>query len=93
MTQYQRRHVARRRVLKSGTIEFGAKNLNSLPCTIRDYNEGGARIRVDSPMWFPDAFLLSSDAGERRPCRVVWRDGRTLGVAFTDPKEQEDAVA
>ncbi len=81
---YNRRAAARRRVLKAGTIEFGAKNMNALPCTVRDFSASGAKLQVDSPLWFPETFLLSSGETERRPCRVVWRDGRRIGVVFTD---------
>jgi hypothetical protein len=83
--EYDKRRTDRRRVLKSGTIEFGAKVVSALPCTIRDFSETGAKLRLDSPLWFPDQVRLSSgDRGERRPCRVIWRDGRQVGVAFTD---------
>lgn len=83
--QFQRRHRDRRRVLKGGTIEFGATALSTVPCVLKDIGDGGARLQIDHPMWFPDSFQLSFDSErERRSCRVVWRDGRKVGVVFTD---------
>ena len=74
----ERRGGPRRRVLKSGTIEFGSE---AIPCTVRSVSAEGAGVEVNSPLWFPDRFVLAVD-GERRPCRVVWKKERRLGLVF-----------
>ncbi|QPF82603.1 PilZ domain-containing protein [Bradyrhizobium genosp. L] len=74
----ERRAAPRRRVLKSGTIEFGSE---VIPCTVRSLSAQGAGIEVTSPLWFPDHFVLAVD-GERRPCKVVWKRQKRLGLLF-----------
>ncbi|MBR0695211.1 PilZ domain-containing protein [Bradyrhizobium lablabi] len=74
----ERRSMPRRRVLKTGTIEFGSE---PIPCIVRSLSAEGARIEVNSPLWFPDRFVLAID-GERRSCRIVWKKEKRLGLAF-----------
>nr|WP_128948474.1 PilZ domain-containing protein [Bradyrhizobium nanningense] len=72
----------RRRVLKSGTIEFSG---SSVPCVIRNLSETGAAFEIASPLWFPNTFALVIQAEHlRRPCRIVWRKERRIGVMFID---------
>jgi PilZ domain len=79
----ERRTSPRHRVLKAGTIEFGEE---ALPCTVRSLSATGARIEVNSPLWFPDRFTLAiASEGWRKPCRVIWRDERRIGVEFEQP--------
>lgn len=83
-----RRSLKRRRVLKSGVIEFGSKCVSTIPCSVRNISDSGAGLEMNSPLWFPDDVTLSiaSDA-MRKPCRVVWRRARFVGVAFTEGSE------
>ncbi|WP_044541281.1 PilZ domain-containing protein [Bradyrhizobium sp. LTSP885] len=74
----EHRVAPRRRVLKAGAIEFGSE---AIPCTVRSLSASGAAIEVNSPLWFPDRFVLAVD-GERRPCRIVWKKERRLGLTF-----------
>jgi len=73
-----RRAARRRRILKSGAIEFGSE---AIPCTVRSLSAEGAGIEVNSPLWFPDRFVLAVE-GERRSSRIVWKKGKRLGLAF-----------
>jgi hypothetical protein len=76
----EHRTSPRHRVLKAGTIEFGGA---ALPCTVRSLSTSGAGIEVNSPLWFPDRFVLAiASEGLRKPCRVVRRNERRIGVAF-----------
>ncbi len=76
----EHRTSPRHRVLKAGTIEFSGE---SLPCTVRNLSDTGAAIEVNSPLWFPDRFVLAvASEGWRRPCRVVRRDERRIGITF-----------
>jgi PilZ domain len=76
----ERRSSPRHRVLKTGTIEFGDA---AIPCTVRNLSASGAGIEVSSPLWFPDRFVLAlASEGWRKPCRVMWRQEKRIGVAF-----------
>ncbi|WP_338690438.1 PilZ domain-containing protein [Bradyrhizobium sp. 26S5] len=74
----ERRGGSRRRVLKSGAIEFGNE---AIPCTVRNLSPQGACIEVNSPLWFPDRFVLAVD-GQRHTCRVIWKKERRIGLGF-----------
>lgn len=76
----EQRSSPRRRVLKSGSIEFSG---TALPCTLRSISETGAAIEVNSPLWFPDRFILIVQSETlRRSCHIVWRRERRIGVTF-----------
>jgi PilZ domain len=57
------------------------------PCAICDISETGARIMLDNEYELPERFiLLLTPSGEaRRHCRVVWRNGLSVGVEFPTP--------
>jgi hypothetical protein len=74
------RTYPRRRVLKSGTIEFGG---GVIDCMIRNLSSVGAALEVSTPVGIPENFLLIfRTEGMQRPCRVVWRREKRIGVAF-----------
>jgi hypothetical protein len=54
-------------------------------CMITDISKHGARLFADG-VEVPDQFhlLISGEKGERKECRVVWRLGGEIGVAFVD---------
>jgi hypothetical protein len=60
----------------------------SYPCWVadlkgqlRNISEQGAMLEIDSA---PDQFILflTMDGERKRPCRVIWREGRQVGVMF-----------
>jgi hypothetical protein len=60
-------------------------------CIVTNISEGGARLFSEAPN-IPDQFrlLIDGDVPIREECRVVWRLGGELGVAFvTREKERE----
>jgi hypothetical protein len=74
------RVAPRRRVLKAGVIDVGGENIS---CIVRSISETGAAIELVSPLYIPDRFKLMVQTDNlNRPCRVVWRRERRLGVAF-----------
>jgi hypothetical protein len=76
----ERRTSPRHRVLKTGTIEFSGE---SIPCTVRSLSPAGARIEINTPLWFPDRFVLAvASEGLRKPCSVIWRKEQRIGLAF-----------
>jgi hypothetical protein len=76
----EHRETPRHRVLKSGTIEFGG---GVIDCTIRNLSASGAALEVVSPVGIQDQFDLVLLAEHlHRPCRVIWRKEKRIGVAF-----------
>ena len=76
----EHRIAPRRRVLKAGSISFGG---GAIDCTVRNISDTGAAIEVVTPLFIPDRFkLIVHSDGLNRPCHVVWRRERRLGVAF-----------
>jgi hypothetical protein len=50
-------------------------------CKVVDYSPGGACLEVWAQTKLPDRFELLF-GGTKKRCRVVWRTGRRVGVAF-----------
>ncbi len=75
------RTAARQRTLKGGKICFA--QAATIDCTIKNLSPDGACLEFAGPMGIPDRFdlILNSDQTSR-PCRVMWRAGRRLGVSF-----------
>ena len=55
-------------------------------CSISDISHSGARLLLEKDEKLPPRFLLllSAPGGARRICRLVWRNGLTIGVEFCD---------
>jgi len=65
--------------LKSATIEFGG---GVITCMVRNWSDTGAMLDV-SPIGIPEHFtLLVPPDGRRKPCRLVWRKEKRIGVRF-----------
>jgi hypothetical protein len=74
------RKAPRHRVLKAGTISFGG---GGITCTVRNLSDTGAALDVTSPVGIPDSFVLVLDTEDaQRPCRVVWRKEKRIGIVF-----------
>ncbi|HWX07641.1 MAG TPA: PilZ domain-containing protein [Bradyrhizobium sp.] len=74
------RNAPRHRVLKAGSIEFGG---GAIDCTIHNLSQTGAALQVVTPLFIPDRFTLVVRTDHlRRPCHIVWRKDRRIGVAF-----------
>jgi hypothetical protein len=67
-------------VLKAGSISFGG---DSIDCTVRNVSELGAALEVVTPLYIPDRFtLIVKSDGLARPCHVIWRRSKRLGITF-----------
>jgi hypothetical protein len=76
----EHRAAPRKRVLKAGTIEFGSE---VIPCTVHNISTSGAALEVNTVLWFPDRFTLGIKSdGLSKPCHIVWRKEKRIGVAF-----------
>ena len=77
----ERRKVQRHRVLKGGTIAID--HTRGIDCTVRNLSDAGACLGVAGPLGVPEDFILELEAGKiQRPCHVVWRAEKRIGVAF-----------
>ena len=78
----EQRQAPRQRTLKSGKIVFNHKSC-VVDCTIRNLSSRGACLDLPSPLGVPESFDLVIDADDLiRPCRVIWRSAKKLGVEF-----------
>jgi hypothetical protein len=82
LTVIERRREVRVATNRRGLIKFGARD-QKVCCTVHDLNSAGAGLSVGSIFGLPKNFSLEID-GEKvtRFCRVVWVEGKKLGVAF-----------
>lgn len=77
-----KRIVSRHRVFKAGKIVFDGAVID---CTVRNISRTGAALEVESPVGIPPKFTLVIEADRvSRPCHVVWRKERRVGVGFDD---------
>jgi hypothetical protein len=76
----ERRAIARQRVFKAGTIEFGGVGVD---CTIRNMSIAGAALEVATPVGIPHEVILNILTLQvRQPCHIVWRKEKRIGIAF-----------
>jgi hypothetical protein len=81
----ERRQSPRRRVLKGGVVAFNDRYV-TLPCTVRDISDGGARLRIEGSITAPDTFeLIIEIDGLEASCEVVSRRGNEVSVRFVSP--------
>lgn len=77
----QRRRVPRQRILKQGTISFGAGG--GVSCVVRDHSETGANLEVVSSAGIPRMCVLKIEGqSAMRDCVVVWTRQTRIGVQF-----------
>jgi hypothetical protein len=80
-----KRRAPRRRILKGAIIAYNDRR-STLPCTVRDISETGARVRTESSINAPDTFVLIIELdGLEADCKVVWRKSPELAVTFLAP--------
>ncbi len=65
-----------------GIIKFGAAG-QQMSCSVDNLTESGAGLHVGTTFGLPKVFRLTVDGeAQTRYCRVVWTDGKRLGVSF-----------
>jgi hypothetical protein len=80
----ERRERRRVRTLKGGRIVFN-RGYGVADCAVRNLTDYGALIEIGEVFGIPSEFELQINPEKhRRACRVIWRDGRRLGVLFVD---------
>ena len=81
-TLNERRQDTRTSTHRRGVIKFGPAG-QELSCTVEDLTITGAGLHVPSTFGLPRVFRLTIDdeVGSKH-CRVVWTDGKRVGVSF-----------
>jgi hypothetical protein len=81
-TLNERRQGARVITHRRGVIKFGPAG-QEISCSVEDLTATGAGLHVASTFGLPRVFRLTID-GENtaKHCRIVWTDGKRVGVAF-----------
>lgn len=80
MSMSERRITQRRRISKSGTIEFLG---GAVVCTVKNISEAGASLEVMPGALVPDRFTLVVHTDKlRRRCDLVWRSEDRTAVVF-----------
>jgi hypothetical protein len=79
---FERRAIGRTTIFKGAKLFFNAQQ-GPVDCGVRDITNTGAGVRADGLSILPVNFELSFDNFHTiRECRLIWRDGDFLGVAF-----------
>ncbi|WP_375449765.1 PilZ domain-containing protein [uncultured Devosia sp.] len=85
MDEEEKRKIARRRVLKGAKIVIN-DGFSTFACTVRNFSEIGANLRIASIIGIPEQFKLVLDDGQSFNCKVIWRRESELGVSFIAPQ-------
>lgn len=69
-------------------------DIRSFECQVIDVSAGGAKLVADINTIVGSSFKLSAAPHSlvRKPCKVVWRRGRQVGVKFTAKTEKPAIV-
>ena len=77
-SMFERRVVARHRVITPGIIGFSG---GTLACVVRNLSAAGAGLDVTRSLGIPQRVTLIAD-GSHLPCHIVWRSEKRIGIAF-----------
>lgn len=77
-----RRQDARVSTHLRGLIKYGAAG-QQMACSVENLTTTGAGLHVGTTFGLPRVFQLNVDGEpQARHCRVVWTEGKRLGVTF-----------
>lgn len=80
--QVERRSITRTTISKDARLFFDPQR-GILACRVQDVTNAGAGIELHTLNLLPPNFELSFDNFHTvRECRVIWRQGDFIGVAF-----------
>ncbi|MGH6822668.1 MAG: diguanylate cyclase domain-containing protein [Methylocella sp.] len=77
----ERQNEMRHRVLKRAQIVFKDHGA-VIDCAVLNLSDGGACLKVETPVGIPDSFDLVLDRATVGNCRVTWRKATQIGVEF-----------
>jgi hypothetical protein len=79
---FERRSIGRTKIAKGALLFFSTQS-GVRTCFVKDVTNVGAGIRAQDLPALPLGFELSFDNFRTsRKCRLIWRDGDFIGLAF-----------
>jgi hypothetical protein len=79
---FERRSIGRTKIAKCALLFFSTQS-SERTCFVKDVTNVGAGIRAQDLPALPLDFELSFDNFRTsRKCRLIWRDGDFIGLAF-----------
>src|SRR3954449_6262256 len=88
-TESNRRRDRRQRVYKQARIVFN-NGYAVFDCIVRNISQGGAMLEMETLLGIPRSFqVMFGHEVRARPCRVVWRTEKRMGIAFSDVQAQQ----
>jgi hypothetical protein len=79
---FERRSMVRTTINRDALLFFSGQP-DVFSCCVRDTTNNGASIRLNGLHIVPSKFGVSFDRFRTmRECRMIWRDGDFVGVAF-----------
>jgi len=79
----ERRTHQRSRTFKGARIVYN-HGYAAIDCTVRNLTDKGALIETAEVVGLPhDLILYINPDHTGRPCRVIWHEGKRMGVEFT----------
>src|SRR5262245_990575 len=75
----ERRDAPRTRKVATGKILFDSTVLD---CAILDLSDRGACLELSTTERLPSDFALTLTDGNKRQCKVVWKEQDRVGVEF-----------
>jgi diguanylate cyclase (GGDEF)-like protein len=67
---------------------------STIDCVVRRISDDGATVAVENALGIPKLFhLLIAEAGNPRPCKLVWQSDKQLGLTFEDEHSPAKAAA
>ena len=83
MTELIERRSVGRTAVSTGALLFFSAQRGVFTCEVRDVTNIGAQIRLNGLNVLPPNFELSFDNFRTvRKCRLIWRRGDFIGIAF-----------
>lgn len=83
----ERRQTPRNRIYQGASVVFNGRQ-SVLDCTVRNWSETGALVRMSDWIALPKTFELDiASRGESVRVRQCWRHGDDVGVAFMSEAE------
>lgn len=79
--------IEHRRQARRGGFQIGSLFFHEHPqqaeCLVWNLSDLGAMIEVETSTIIPSYFrLIATSLGINRGCKVVWRDGRKIGLEY-----------
>ena len=83
----ERRQTPRSRVYRGASVVFNGRQ-SVLDCTLRNWSDTGALVRMSDWIALPKTFEIDiASGGESVRVRQCWRRGDDVGVAFLTPEQ------